>query len=249
MLADDLGLCQTGSLGGGGLTLADGTGGRSHALGLGERLESFGFGQGLDPVFLRLSRLLHRRLQLLLPSQDFLLLHLDALLFLNHLNLDFLGPHLLVGDILLKRVSQFGLGLLAVCLHIVFGFLDLVLLLRFSDSGLSLILGGFPLLAGAGRRDGCIPRGLGLADFRVPLHLGGTLATQCVQVALVVADILDGEGDDTQSHVGHIAGGYILNPGGESIPVFVDLFHRHCAQDGPQVAFQCLQGHVANLVT
>ena len=94
-------------------------------------------------------------------------------------------------------------------------------------------------------------RGLRGADHRVPvrfrlrddgvaLDLGDARFAQRVQVALPVLNVANGETDDAQPHVGHVAGGDFLDFGGKLIAVLVNVLHGHRAENGAQVAFQGL---------
>ena len=109
-------------------------------------------------------------------------------------------------------------------------------------------LGFLPRLRGLGGLDHRVAVGLGLGDLRVAFDLGDARLAQRVEVALAVADVADGEADDAQAHVRHVAGGHFLHLRGEGIAVLVDVLHRHRAEDRAQMAFQGLHGDVLDLL-
>ena len=106
-------------------------------------------------------------------------------------------------------------------------------------------------LPGLGRLRGLDHRvavGFGLGDLGVAFDLGDAGFAEGIEVALAVADVADGEADDAQAHVGHVAGGDFLHLRGEGVAVLVDVLDGHRAQDGAQMAFQGLHGDVLDFV-
>jgi hypothetical protein len=69
--------------------------------------------------------------------------------------------------------------------------LYLIVLGALGDLGLGPEFGRFPFLARLGTLDGGVAGGVGLADGGVALDLGGASLAQRVEIALVVADVLD----------------------------------------------------------
>ncbi len=65
---------------------------------------------------------------------------------------------------------------------------------------------------------------------------------------MIVLDVLDGKGNDAQAHRCHVARRHLLHLLGKGVAVAVDILDGHGAENGAQVAFQRLQGHVADLV-
>jgi hypothetical protein len=108
--------------------------------------------------------------------------------------------------------------------------------------------GLLPGLRGLRGADHRVPVRLGLGDDGVALDLGDARFAQRVQVALAVADVANGEADDAQAHVGHVAGGHFLHLGGEGVAVLVNILHGHGAENGAQMAFQRLRGDVLDFV-
>ena len=126
--------------------------------------------------------------------------------------------------------------------------MDLIIALRLGDFGVGGELGFLSGLRGLGRLDHRIAVGFGLGDLRVAFDLGDARLAQGVEITLAVADVADGEADDAQAHVGHVAGGHFLHLGGEGIAVLVNFLDGHGAQNGAQMAFQRLRGDVADFV-
>ena len=83
-----------------------------------------------------------------------------------------------------------------------------------------------------------------LQQGRVPIIGSGNNLLNIIYVT----DVADGETDNAEAHVSHVAGGHFLHFGGEGVPVLVNLFHGHGAQDRAQVAFQRLHGDVLDFV-
>ena len=93
-----------------------------------------------------------------------------------------------------------------------------------------------------------VPVGLGLRDGGVAFDLGDARFAQGVEVTLAVANVADGEADDAQAHVGHVAGGHFLDFGGEGVAVLVNILDGHRAENGAQMAFQRLRGDVFDFI-
>ena len=79
---------------------------------------------------------------------------------------------MLVADVLLQGVGQFGLGPAAVGLGVIGGLLHLVVLVRLGDARFRLEFGRLTFLPGVGAADGGIAGGFGLADGGISLDLG-----------------------------------------------------------------------------
>ena len=125
----------------------------------------------------------------------------------------------------------------------------LVIPLRLRNFGVGRELGFLPGLLGLRGLDHRIPVRFRLGDLCVAFHLRNPRLAQRVEVALAVPNVLDREADDAQTHVRHIAGSDFLNFRGESVAILVNVFHRHRAQDRPQMAFQSLIGDVLNVLS
>ena len=124
----------------------------------------------------------------------------------------------------------------------------MVIPLGLGDLGVGRKLRFLPRLDGLGRLDHGVAVRLGLGDLGVAFDLGDARLAQRVEVALAVPDVPDGEADDAQAHVRHVAGGHFLHFRGESVAVLVNVFHRHRAQDRAQMAFQRLHGDVLDVL-
>src|SRR5262249_5489341 len=146
-------------------------GGRGRAGGFGLELEFFGVGQRLDPVALRVRRLLHQGFEFALFAQDLLLLEFDLFLFLHDVDLDLLGFHQLAGFVLLQIVGQIGFGLPQVHGGLVLGDVGLVVPLGLRDLGVGLELGFLAGLLGQGAADHGVAVGFGLGDLGVAFDL------------------------------------------------------------------------------
>ena len=87
------------------LSADDTTGLEALRIGLDDGTPPVPFCDGLQPVALRFRRLSDRGIQLLLPAQDLLLLHLDLLLAFDYVDLHLFQPDILFSLGLLKRVG------------------------------------------------------------------------------------------------------------------------------------------------
>ena len=209
-------LGQTGGLDHIGRGETFGLGGRGSAGGFCFELEFGGVGQSLDPVTFGIGRLLHVGFQFALFAQDFLLLQLDLLLFVNDTDLHLLGLDQLAGLEFLQIVSQVRLRFLLIDGGLEAGDVGLVIALRSRDLGVGEEFRLLSGLRGLRRADHGVAVGFGLGDDGVALDLGDARFAEGVEVALAVADVADGETDDAQAHVGHVAGGDFLDFGGEA---------------------------------
>ncbi len=110
-----------------------------------------------------------------------------------------------------------------------------------------LVALGLALLVGVGRLDHRVALGERFADDRVALDLGGALLAERVEVALLVADLLDGQDVDVDAHLLEIDGrlvGHLLR---EGLAVGVDLLDGQRAEDRPQVPFERLEDDALDL--
>ena len=234
----------------------------------GERFRlRLGFGHGphllpggdrLQAVALGLGGALHARLELALAALDLLLLDLDLLGALDDLDLQLLFADVLPGLRLLQGVGEFGLGLARVRLLLVARLLDAEVPLGGGDAGLRLEPGRFLVAVGLRGHDGGVALGLGaadggvarrlrLADLGVARDFRRALAAQRVEVALVVADVADGEAHDFEAHVGHVGPGHLADALGERFAVLINVLDRHGAEDGALGPFERLQGDLRDL--
>ena len=90
--------------------------------------------------------------------------------------------------------------------------------------------------------------GLGLGDGRVALGGGDLGLAQGIDVALGVADVLEGEGQHGQAHLGEVPLDGLDDAAGELLAAAVDLLDRHAADDLADLAFEDVDGHVADAV-
>ena len=166
------------------------------------------------------------------------------LLLLDDIDLHLFSLHKLARLVLLQIVSQVRFGLLLIHRRLVLGDVRLVIPLGLGNPRIRYKLRFLPRLDRLGRFDHRIAIGLGLGDLRVAFDLGDPRLAQCVEVALAVLDVPDGEADNAQAHVGHVARRHLLDLLGEGVPVLVNVFHRHRAQNRAQMPFQRLHGDV-----
>ena len=124
----------------------------------------------------------------------------------------------------------------------------MVVALRLRDLGVGEVFRLLPGLRGLGRLDHGIAVGLGLGDLGIPLYLGDPRLAERVEVALRVADVPDGETDDSQPHVGHVTGGNLLHLGGKGVAVLVDLLDGHGAENGAEMPLERLHRDVLDVV-
>ena len=87
-----------------------------------------------------------------------------------------------------------------------------------------------------------------LADDGVTFDLRGALLAERVEVALLVADLLDRQDVDVDAHLLQIDGRLVGHLLCEGLPVRVDLFDRQRAEDRAQVAFERLEDHALDLL-
>ena len=124
----------------------------------------------------------------------------------------------------------------------------LIIALRLGDFGVGQEFGLLPGLGGLRGTNHGIPVRLGLGDGGVAFDLGDARFAQGVQIALAVANVANGETDDAQAHVGHVAGGDFLDLGSEGVAVLVNILDGHGAENGAQMAFERLRGDAFDFV-
>ena len=129
----------------------------------------------------------HRRLELLLPAQNFLLLDRDQLLRPRPLDFDFLGDDRLPRGRLRQRAGLLGARLLRLDLGLVLRLADHEVALRLRDLGVGDELRLLPFLQRLRRLDLRIAMRLGLADRGVALDFGRPPLAERVEVLLFVA--------------------------------------------------------------
>ena len=170
------------------------------------------------------------------------------LLPLHHLDLHLLllDPGLHVGG--LEGVGHLRLSLGCVHLGVVSGFLQFKVSLGLGDLRVILQLGLHPLLLRQGLGDGGVTLGLGLADERVLLDVGSLSLAKTRQVSNIIPDVLQGVGDDRNTHVVQISRGHLEDPLGECFPISVDFLDCHVAHDGSLMALHGLQTDSVNLI-
>ncbi len=105
-----------------------------------------------------------------------------------------------------------------------------------------------PFLVGHRRLDRRVALRLRLADDGVALDLGRALLAERVEVAHLVADLLDRQDVDVDAHLLQIDGRLVGHLLGERLPVGVDLLDGERAEDRAQVAFERLEDHALDLV-
>ena len=133
----------------------------------------------------------------------------------------------------LELVGEIGLGLLGVDEDLGLGLLGFVVPLGLGDLGLGLEACDFGFLAGLG-------------DGRVALGRCDLGLAQGVDVALGIADVLEGEGKHGQAHAMEV----FLDGGndalGELLPAPVDLLDGHAADDFADLALEDVGGHMVD---
>jgi len=117
-----------------------------------------------------------------------------------------------------------------------------------SDLGIGHRLGDSSLLHRLSTTDTGIAFGFCFADLRIAFDFRSATLAECIEVALRVTDLLDGEDIDLDAHSREIGGGLGSKPLGEGLSVGVDLFDRQGAENGTEMAFECLEDDAANLV-
>ena len=138
--------------------------------------------------------------ELFLPALDLELLDLDGLFFFDHPDLGFFLLDLLAELVALELVGKVGLGLLLVDEDLGFGLLRLVFPLGLGDLGFGLEPGHFSFFPGLGRLDDGFFLAFGFGDGGVALGGGDQRLAQGVDIALGVAEFLEGEGQQDEAH-------------------------------------------------
>eukprot|EP01136_Pigoraptor_vietnamica_P034044 Opistho-1_new@97581 len=147
------------------------------------------------------------RLQLLLLARNLLDLNLDLLLALNDLHLDLLLPDPLLCLGGLQLVRKLLVRALRVHLRVVRRLLQLEVPLALRNGRVVEQLGGHARLLGPRLENAGIPLRLRLANRGVPFDLGRAAHTERVEIALVVAHVLDCVRDDRDAHVTEVGRG------------------------------------------
>merc|ERR1719242_331779 len=152
-------------------------------------------------VFFCLSRFPHGALQLLLSPLDLLGLDSDLLAPLYHLDLHvlLLNPLLSFGG--LQLICELCLSFLCVNLDIVGCFLKFKVSFGLRDLCVVEEPGCHPLLLSDGLLDLRVPSSLGLANPGVSLDLCSPGQSQCLEVALLVPDVLESVAHHRYPHV------------------------------------------------
>ena len=188
------------------------------------------------------------RLQLLLAARRFLLLD-EHFLLLAHL----VDARFLLGDALPRdgggeRPGLLRLRLLGLDRGVELGLPRFLVAQRLRDGDVGLVALGLAFLVGHRRLDHRVALRLRLADDGVALDLGRALLAERVEVALLVADLLDGQDVDVDAHLLQIDGGFVGHLLREGLAVGVDLFDRERAEDRAQVAFERLEDDALDLL-
>src|SRR5581483_9583604 len=246
--ADDFGLSQTTGAGGFRFALALCFGAIGQTLSFQDDALALGFRHGFDAAALSFGGFLDGCLQLQFTALDFGLLHFDLGVLLNLGHADGFLDYLLLRHIGLDIVGFVGGCLLFLYLGFEFSFFEGQVALRFGLEGQRFGLGLHALLirfgAGNGGFTGCIS----LLDLGVALCQGrgnigllanfGDLGTAHVgDVIVLVAYVLDSEGDDFQSHLGHIGSDGSEHLATDALRIFDQVFNGQLANNATQMAF------------
>ncbi len=220
-------------------------------------------GEGLDLVPLGVGLPADGRVELFLPAEDLLLLDPD----LDRLLLQ-LVRHVGVGLLQVRFALLFGDGLRRLEVRdlgrpprgrLRFRLAPVLVRLCFSDRGVALGLGllrellrfrlPFPRLAlRIGLRDHRLLGRDGFGDGRGALYFRDARFSEGLEIAVLVADIADGEGVDSEAHVREVPGGDLLHLLRELIAVLVDVLDAERAQDRPQVALHRFERDLGDLL-
>ena len=179
---------------------------------------------------------------------DFGLLHGDLTGLLHLLDLDLLSDDLLLHHIGLELIGLVGGRLLLLNGFEKVGLFDLEIALRFGLRGLrkcfcehaffiGLRLGDSGRAHGFGALDRCVALGFGGGHIGVPLDPRNVGPAHVADVFVFVADFLDRERDDLQSHLAHVVGAGGAHAVADHFRLLDDLFHSELSDDAAQVAF------------
>jgi hypothetical protein len=186
--------------------------------------------------------------QLLLLARGFLLLDEHFLLLADLLDARFLLGDPLPRDGSGERTGLFRFLLFGLHGGVELGLLRLLVAQRLRDGHVGFVPLGPAFLVGHRRLDHRVARGQRFADSGVAFHFCGALLAERVEVALLVADLLDGEDVDVDAHLPQIDGSFVGHFLREGLAVGVDLFDGEGAENRAQVAFQRLEDDALDLV-
>ena len=202
-------------------------------------LRGFGAGDCCLPV--RFRRLDDRGFEFLLSAQDFLLLDRDHFLRPRFFDAHFFGDDALSRGRFRQRTGLLGACLLRFDLSLVLRLANHEIPGRQRDLRVGLELRLLAFLQGLRRFDLRVAVSFSFADGCVALDLRGPALAERVEVALLVADLLDRQNVNADAHLLEIGRGLGRQFLREALAIAVDLFHRERAEDRPQVAFERLE--------
>ena len=188
------------------------------------------------------------RQQLLLAARRLLLLHEHFLLLADLIDSGLLLGHPLARDGGGERPGLLGFGLLGLHRRVELGLPRLLVPQRLRDRDVRLVALGLAFLIGHGRLDHRVARRQGLADDGVALDLGGALLAQRVEVALLVADLLDRQDVDVDAHLLQVERGLVGHLLRERLTVRIDLFDGQRPENRAQVTLERLEDHALDLL-
>ncbi|MNI41196.1 hypothetical protein D3C73_954420 [compost metagenome] len=120
--------------------------------------------------------------------------------------------------------------------------LQLIIFGSFGDVGIAQQLRLLPLLFGVRLLNPCIPHRFRFGDFCIPLHSGNPRLPERFQIAVLIADILNGERDDLQPHFLQIASRNALHFLRKPVTVAIHFLHGHRSENRPQMTFKHFLG-------
>src|SRR4029077_3798229 len=236
-LEDDFGFGFTLRANGSGLT-----------FGFGHQALAFRVGKGLNALALDFRGLEDGGNEFAFTAIDFGVLNFDLSFALDLLNAHLLEYHGLLLAIGFDLVSLVGLRLGLLADFQIVGFFDVQVALGFGLLGQRSSFGGNALLVGLGfgdgggasafgAFDGDVAIGFGGGYFGVALDAGDVRASHVGDVFVFVADFLDGEADDFEPHLAHVARTGGTHAIANHFGFFHDLFDGKLADNAAQVAF------------
>ncbi|MNE39435.1 hypothetical protein D3C80_1333910 [compost metagenome] len=211
-------------------------------IGFTQLLGFIGLGSLLNSVAIRIGFLLHFRIILLLAAQNLFGLEIDFSLFPDKLYLHLLFNYALLRSGLLNGIRLIRFSLSRILIPLKRGDLHFLILLSLGDIRITQQLRLLSCFGSMRLLDSGITNRLSLGNFRISLNCSNSRLSKCIKIAMLVAQIFNCKRDNLQTHLFQILGRNALHLLSKFIPVTIDLFDGHRAQNSSQMTLQHLLG-------